>query len=229
MQVSDITLCLTIGKRPDELRQTLDSLLDKITFTHIIAINDFGDSATNEVFYELCPQGKLISLGYNLGHHKAIDELYTHVMTPYVFHCEDDWLFYGDIDFDRIKNLLDSSNDITSVSLRAISDFNFSNDELAKIKYVDTPFGRYADLTALHEQWYGYHFNPHIARLDTYRTLSPFSQYKKERHISRVFRRQGKYMLFVTDDICHHIGWENSVANPPKKTWIQTIKSKLFG
>ena len=60
MNTQNITLCLTIGKRPQELRRTLESILSQINFEHIIAINDFRDEETNQVFRELCPHGTLI-------------------------------------------------------------------------------------------------------------------------------------------------------------------------
>lgn len=226
----NVTLCLTIGKRPIELRQTLDSLLAKIKFEHIIAINDFGDEETNTVFRELCPTGQLISLGYNMGHHKAIDYMYSKVQTPYVFHCEDDWFFDSKPDIEKIIQLLEKDKDITAVLLRKLDDMHFDNENLAKIHYVNTSQNiEIAYVNQVHEQWFGYGFNPHVAPIRTWHTLRPFSDYKKERHISRVFREQGKNMVFLRDGNCYHIGENNSIANPPKKNWILKIKSKIFG
>lgn len=224
----DITLCLTIGKRPQELRKTLESLLSKVQFKHIIAINDFGDEATSLVFRELCPNGELIDLGYNLGHHKAVDLMYSKVATPYIFHCEDDWEFDNIPNLDAIIELLNHESEIISVSLRQIDDFAFTNEELTKIKYIQSSYLPIASLNALHEQWHGYTFNPHIIKLSSYQTIMPFANFKKERHISRFLRKSGKYVAYLQNGACHHIGF-NSVANPPKKTWLAKIKGKLFG
>lgn len=57
----NLTLCLTIGKRPEPLRQTLQSLLGQMSFAKIIAINDFGDEPTNRVFQEFAPPPRKIS------------------------------------------------------------------------------------------------------------------------------------------------------------------------
>ena len=106
MKACNLTLCLTIGRRPELLRQTLQSLLDKVEFADIIAINDFRDEETNQVFRELCPEGLLINLPTQVGHHKAVDEMYSKVQTEYIFHCEDDWLFDQPIEFEKyIKTL----------------------------------------------------------------------------------------------------------------------------
>jgi hypothetical protein len=73
---NEITLCLTIGRRPILLRETLASLLHRAEFKQIIAINDFRDQETNDVFKELCPTGILINPNQQLGHHCAVDLMY---------------------------------------------------------------------------------------------------------------------------------------------------------
>ena len=105
MKAQDITLCLTIGRRPELLRQTLESLFSQISFEHIIAINDFRDEETNQVFRELCPTGILLNLAEQVGHHKAVDVMYAQVKTNYIFHCEDDWLFDQPIQIEEYINI----------------------------------------------------------------------------------------------------------------------------
>lgn len=224
----DITLCLTIGKRPDDLRQTLNSLLSKAQFKHIIAINDFADEETNLVFKECCPDGKLICLGHNIGHHAAIDLMYSKITTPFVFHCEDDWLFDSLINLHDITFFLQQHPNITMICLRQLSDMNFSNQDIQQFIEQDSPFGKLVDVKSVHAQWYGYSFNPHIATIKTWQQLQPFAQFKKERHVSRTFRKTQQHVLFLKHGCCHHIGF-NSLANPPKKTLWQKIKGKIFG
>ena len=61
----DITLCITIGLRPTELRRTLISLSALLDKMPVIAINDFGDEETNEVFQEMVPLGLIIKHNTN--------------------------------------------------------------------------------------------------------------------------------------------------------------------
>lgn len=110
---NDITLCLTIGNRPEPLEKTLLSLLPRIDFKHIIAINDFRDAPTNEMFMKICPQGTLINLSTQVGHHQAVDAMYNLVKTKYIFHCEDDWMFDGEIPVQEILKLLDSQPELS--------------------------------------------------------------------------------------------------------------------
>lgn len=225
--IKNTTLCLTIGRRPNELRRSLTSLLSKVAFRHIIAINDFGDNETNEVFKQLCPNGELISLGYNIGHHKAVDLMYSKVTTDYIFHSEDDWFFDNLPDFKKLFLLLDNKN-IVSVCFRKIGDFPFCDNELNLIQYEAIHDINIANLTNLHEQWYGYSFNPHLIKKSVYDELKPFANYKKERHISRIFKKQGRYVAYLKNGCCHHIGFE-SLANPPKVGFWNKLKGKLFG
>ena len=226
--LQNITLCLTIGKRPYELRQTLESLLSKLQFSNIIAINDFGDEESNNVFHELCPHGKLIDLGYNLGHHKAIDYMYERVETPYVLHCEDDWVFDSTPNLEGIINFLQSDQKITMVCLRKISDMEFSEIQNSLIINRQSSFVDTVEVHHIHDQWYGYSFNPHIASLDNWKKLKPFSQYKKERHISRSYRRLNCHLVYLQQGSCEHIGF-NSVANPEPLTWLHKLKNKISG
>lgn len=218
MNLENVTLCLTIGKRPLELQQTLASLLSYLPFEKIIAINDFGDKETNEIFLSCCPKGELINLQQNLGHHRAVDYMYQKVKTGYIFHCEDDWLFDNTFDITNALFVLENNPNISCIGVRKINDFVYNEQDRRKVQNIETNFGTYVRLDSLHDQWYGYSFNPHLTQKILWQRHAPFSQFKKERHISRFLRKQGYYMLYLQQGICHHIGHQ-SVANPPKTTW----------
>lgn len=215
---SEIDLCLTIGRRPSLLRQTLESLLHRANFKQIIAINDFRDPATNDVFNELCPEGILINMNEQLGHHRAVDLMYSKVSSPYILHCEDDWLFTSELMLDESMQLLRWNKNIGSVCLRKIEDFNLNEEqELKKIieQHGDIKFCR---LDGTHEQWHGYTFNPHVTSLSQWRRLGPYSAFKKERHISRKLRSAGTFVAYLQPGSCVHIGVDDSVSNPIKKS-----------
>lgn len=216
------TLVLTIGRRPELLAQTLESLLPHQDFAHIVAINDFGDEATNIVFRERCPNGVLISLDSPSGHHAAIDRLYQEVRTPYVFHCEDDWLFESAPDIQTSMAVLASDNRITSVCFRRIDDFGLSPLEAEKIISVQISTASYSRLDGLHPQWHGYTFNPHLLTATAFANIGNFSRFKKERHISRWLRKQGKFVAYLNPGSCRHIGMDCSVSIRP------SFKERLF-
>ena len=224
-----VTLCLTIGKRPDLLKRTLESLLASVQFKHIIAINDFRDEATNEMFKRLCPEGQLISLDHQLGHHKAVDHMYRLISTPYVFHCEDDWVFDESIDLHSAMLLLEANANISQVCLRKVADFRMPEDARALILDCEENGHRYHRLDKLHAQWHGFTFNPHLAKLDVWKQLGGFAPFKKERHISRHIRSQGGFTAYMFPGCCEHIGEFQSVspsaANPTGfSLWRKKLK-----
>lgn len=231
--MNKITLCLTIGRRPELLRQTLNSLLNHSVFTHIIAINDFRDEATNQVFRELCPQGQLISLNNQLGHHGAVDYMYKQVTTPYVMHCEDDWLFTDTFNIQKALVLLESDSQISQVCLRKVSDFHFDENDLKKIRTIHSKSGEtYFRLDPLHSQWYGYTFNPHVASIGLWKELHGFSRFKKERHISRDLRADAMFSAYMNPGVCIHIGEMQSVSlsasNPTGTRLLRKNIKKFF-
>lgn len=204
-----VTLCLTIGRRPDLLRLTLESL-NSLPSIPILAINDFGDEETNVVFREKCPQGLLIEPGRHLGHHSAVDLMYSYVITPYIFHCEDDWLFSRTDFLSSAMRVLDSDPQVSSVHFRATDDIPLQDTERKRI-FVDARDGVSIEiLTEVHAQWYGYSFNPHLARKLLWQEVGKFSKFKKERHISRFLRKQERYMAFLAPEACRHIGNDHS-------------------
>jgi len=215
---NEIDLCLTIGRRPSLLRQTLESLLPRANFKQIIAINDFRDEETNDVFNELCPAGILINLDEQVGHHRAVDLMYSKVISPYVLHCEDDWLFNSDLMLTESIQLLQRNKNIGSVCLRTIEDFNLNAQDKSKEVVQEIDGIKFSRLDGLHEQWHGYTFNPHVTSLSQWKTFGPYSAFKKERHISRKLRSAGTFVAYLQPGSCVHIGVDDSVSNPIKKS-----------
>lgn len=223
----DLTVCLTIGRRPELLRETLVSMGPLIHDYRVLAVNDFGDEATNEVFRVCCPKGELLSLGEHVGHHRAVDHMYGTVKTEFIFHCEDDWKFH-DLNFlAQSIDALRASDVLSMVCVRSLSDFQFRHEDFEKKQEIRLGDSSLIDLTGLHNQWHGYTFNPHLVRAAVWRGLGGLSSFKKERHISRHLRKKGLKVGYLQPGFCRHIGDEASVANPPKLTLLKRLRSWL--
>lgn len=223
----DVTLCLTMGKRPEELTKTLQKLLALQSFARVIAINDFRDEATNQAFLDVCPEGELICLDRQLGHHGAVDFMYSKVTTPYVFHCEDDWMFNESLDLDKAIDLLNALPKAAQVCFRDLQDCHLSDEEKLLAKKHSAIGVDYYRIDHLHAQWHGFTFNPSVFKLDLWRELGGFSSFKKERHISRKLRALGLHTVHMAPGPCVHIGEGVSVSIQP--TWRQKLKAKLAG
>ncbi|MBM4189762.1 MAG: hypothetical protein FJ210_03460 [Betaproteobacteria bacterium] len=225
--MNNVTLCLTMGRRPELLRQTLTGLFANAQFDSVIAINDFRDEQTNTVFQEMCPHGQLISLDRQLGHHAAVDYMYSKVKTPWIFHCEDDWLFQKPIDLQHLIKVLQAQQWMSGICMRQRSDFVLSLRDEEKVlfeRYDDLAFYR---LDPIHAQWHGYTFNPHLASIDLWHSIGPFSAFKKERHISCAIRKKGLIVPYWVDGGCAHLGENDSVSNPA--TSKKSILKHWFG
>lgn len=215
--MTPVTLCITMGRRPELLAQTLTSLLERAEFQHVIAINDFRDEPTNAVFKKICPNGQLISLDHQRGHHGAVDYLYSQVQTPWVMHCEDDWSFTQDLDFGSLASTLTQQAWMSGICFRSLSDFEISTPDQAKILHQTHNGLAFYRLDPLHSQWHGYTFNPHFASVDLWKRFGPFTNFKKERHISRRVRQAGLVMPYLVNGGCAHLGDEQSVSYPKRK------------
>lgn len=225
---NQVTICITMGLRPYLLEKTLQSLSPELASLPIIGINDFGDAETSAMFKKKCPNGMLVDLGKRVGHHPAVDAMYERVETPYIFHMEDDWEF-TDTDFlDDCLRLLNINDKAVSVCLRKLSDFPHTDKERALVKTEVLEGLSYNRLDGLHKQWHGYTFNPHIARKSLWEDLGGFSQFEKERYISRHLRGQGLYTAFLEPGKCRHIGDGFSVAQAPP-TRFKRFKNWLRG
>ncbi len=213
--MNNTTLCITMGRRPELLKQTLTSLLSQSDFEHIVAINDFRDEATNEVFKAMCPAGELISLDRQLGHHAAVDHMYQRVKTDWIFHTEDDWQFSQPIDLNRLTKVISKNPWMSGICLRSEADFELSEADQRRVVYESHDEWALYRLDAMHKQWHGYTFNPHLAPVSVWKRFGPFSTFKKERHISRAIRQSGLVMPYLVEGGCRHIGWDNSVSHKP--------------
>lgn len=206
-----VTICMTMGNRPDELRTTLNSLSPELRALPFIAINDFQDEETNRVFKEIVPHGKIIDQRGQIGHNRAIDATYGQVQTPYIFHLEDDWTFTRTDFLEDGLKLLTSDPAVTMVLLRDRNDMRIKAELEDKIISGETSGISWLRLDETSDKWYGYTFNPHLSRKQTWLDLGGFAQFRGEMHVSRHFRHQNRYCLVMDPGACHHGGAKNSV------------------
>lgn len=226
-----VTACITMGRRHQILRETLTSLLPLLSAMPVLAVNDFGDDETNAVFRELCPDECILETQSRHGLHSVCDRMYERVGTPFILHLEDDWRFdHCDFVMPSLR-LLQNNHEISVVCVRDIDDFSFSSETYNAIPIYDAEHlgSRFARLDSLHRQWHGYTFNPHIARRDDWVRLGGFSQFRKERHISRALRTKGKFVAYLRPGACRHIGGGQSVTTPHLspaqkfKAWLREL------
>ena len=117
------TVVITCCNRPAELEQTLTSMLacDLTGIDKFVVIEDSDCAATKDVVARLLADRSHVFLQntQNLGQIRSVDRAYGEVKTPYVFHCEEDWVFPSSLFLTESRALLDAFPKIHAVMLRA--------------------------------------------------------------------------------------------------------------
>ena len=123
---SDLTVVLTSCNRLDLLKTTLSSFFSCNTYpiSEFIIIEDSGKILEKDILVCIPEQfQESVRIMINevpLGQLASIDRAYSEIKTKYVFHCEDDWLFYRVGFIEDSMKVLENDHNILSVWLRDI-------------------------------------------------------------------------------------------------------------
>jgi hypothetical protein len=163
---ADVTAVITACGRPDLLERTLESLFATIDepLRALIVVEDSGTDCNAHLKVRF-PMISWLQNGSNIGQIKSIDAAYALVTTPFVFHCEDDWLFLRTGFLKRSKAILDAHAFVFAVMLRGTGDPYFVDP---------VPL---ADGTCLTLAWTSgnyatsFSFNPGLRRMSDYKAI----------------------------------------------------------
>lgn len=212
---SDVTMVITSCDRLHLLAATLSSFTMYNTYpiNKIIIIEDSG----NLEIYKIIPKSwgeycQIIINEEKLGQIKSIDLAYSYIETEYVFHCEDDWVFYRSGFIEDSLKVLKKDSSILQVWLRS-----FENDisqyypfhYLGKQRNIENII--YNNLESSHEIWKGFSFNPGLRRLKDYLAIAPFSSIGHEAEIAIKYNKLNYYAVILKNSAVSHIGWESHV------------------
>jgi hypothetical protein len=209
--MSDVTLCVTAGGRPDLLRQTLESLLaaNAQFFSAIVITNDFGDEATDEVAKSICHHATLIHHPVQQGQLRTSDEAYAHITSEFIFHCEDDWLFESEAFVPACKSLLKRLPNVSGVATRKRDTMDpkleIKRSEIDGIGYfkVKSPLS-----------WGSFTFNPSLLRRRLWLDHGPYARFGTERFISLHLKRLGASSAYLDPGVSRHSGEGRHLHDP---------------
>jgi peptidoglycan/xylan/chitin deacetylase (PgdA/CDA1 family)/SAM-dependent methyltransferase len=213
-----VTLCITSAGRPDLLRRTLRSLLaaNASSFRDIIIADDLASEECAAVVRELCPDATFLFNDPRLGHHRSVDRLYSHVRTPFIFQCEDDWEFDPVPIVDDCFEALLATPDASGVFVRAQDTLSsagleaMEGSELRDIEGRRYVLGSHASPSI----WTGFAFSPNLLRRSLWEEHGPYEKFAAEVDISRHMKARGLRCILRLDGTCHHIGDERHVDDP---------------
>jgi hypothetical protein len=150
-----------------------------------------------------------------IGQIKAIDRLYSRVLTPYIFHCEDDWEFTKSGFIEKSLDILESDPKIMQVWIRKPNDRN-GHPAFGGIKKAND--GTHYQLMSPNfagGKFRGFSFNPGLRRLSDYQLIGPYSEIttfdpkqplKSEIAVGQAYFRKNFRAATLLDGYCEHIG-----------------------
>jgi GT2 family glycosyltransferase len=218
-----ITLVVTSCGRLNLLQRTLRSFLTFNTYpiAEGIIIEDSGTlDLRASLDIELPFPVTIIQNETNLGQIKSIDVAYSHVKTPYIFHCEDDWEFYKPGFIEASLDILKQDPAVVCVWLRA-------HDDTMSHTIERLPHGRYNYMSLNFDRfWHGFTLNPGLRRTSDCMRLHPYSNLKVlvkkspmligEIDLAGYYKMLG-YRGAITNDeegYVRHIGYKNHIDLP---------------
>jgi len=213
-----ITVCLTSCNRFNLLQQTLDSFfqLNIYPIEKFLITEDSGNTdMQSKILSNYGDKVELIFNSVNLGPYKSIDNMYKQVNTEYIFHCEDDWKFFNNINFmNESVDILEERADLHQVWLRPINTlFDWVEPNILNTKNNI----KYRIMKNPHcGDWCGFSHNPGLRRKSDYDKMFPngFSEFIipnqkivfTEHNCNKHADKQGYRAAVLINHACDHIG-----------------------
>jgi hypothetical protein len=218
------TAVLTGCGRFDLLEETISTFLDHFDPGTIHVAEDSGDHAQADALALRFPAVEMHVNASRLGQMRSIDQLYARVDTPYVLHLEDDWLFSGSVDLDRVMRFMDARPDISVVCIGYRLDKRYQHR--AQRETHDGIDYLVWDVDA-HPKWFSYSFNPSIGRLAFWRAFGPFEKFVTEENISAFCKGRSLRIAMIVPSLAEHIGDARHTPDPFQPARAKTLLARL--
>lgn len=233
-----VTFVLTSCGRPDLLDKTLESFFHYNTFK-FDKLYLVEDSINNEVYQRIKGTwGNKIDLIFNKhkkGQIKSIIDTYKLIKTPYVFHCEDDWIYTRPSFVEECLKVLEYDEKIIQMWLESEASASridiFYYDKLQKYKKIG--FKRVHCIDGW--EWGYFSFRPGVKRMKDYNLINGYNGYLNELDIGVTYKKLGFYSVIAEIPAVEDIGDAFHVKDPtrvwPKrrKTNAPTGLKRLWG
>ena len=172
-----VTVCITSYNRFEFLSQTIDTFLATNTYLikTIYVIEDSGKvEMRDKILKRYEDKIHLLFNEKNMGQVASIDKMYEVVDTEYIFHCEDDYIFYIPGYIEASVTILDNIPEINQVWIRKnmLSPSQISHYLEPEIK--DCQGVKYRMVKCPNSGfWCGFSFNAGLRRKSDYTKMFP--------------------------------------------------------
>ena len=190
-----VTVVLTSCGRFDLLERGLRSFFQHNTapLARFLLMEDSGDDAVRDVAASVDP-GIEVHVGRR-GQHRSIDHAYGMVETPYIFHCEDDYIYFRGGFIEQSLTLLKANEEISMVSGRIWQHANLFDVPVSVLNGIEVRLPP----RSLHPGWFGYAFHTGLRRRREWQRFGPFARYAREWDVSYAIKRAGLRMAYLAD------------------------------
>lgn len=222
-----MTFVLTSCGRTELLNKTLESFFSMNTFK-LEKYYLVEDSVNEEVYRSIKNKwDKKIDLLFNKekkGQIKSIVETYKKIKTPYIFHCEDDWIYTR-------KKFIEDSLEIMKTDEKIIQVWLESKESASRLdifsygpllKYKGIGFRRVFCKEGW--EWGHFSFRPGVKRMSDYNLISGYQSYKNELDIGVSYKSYGFYTVIIEKPAVKDIGLDQTIFDPTRK-WPKRRKT----
>lgn len=215
--MKEVTVVFTSCGRFHLLKETFKSFMEKNTYPikKIIIIENSGITESKEILEQMVKgidNVEIVINETNIGQVASIDKAYSLVDTEYIFHCEDDWLFFDEGFIEKSIDVLEHDSKIINTNIRIRFD-----GERGSMHPIESP-KETKNGTIYHEyqinylgEWHGFSWNPGLRRLSDYNLIKPYSTYTNEQGVGKKYKELGYKSACLEKFYCKHIG-HNSIT-----------------
>lgn len=191
-----VTVVLTSCGRFDLLERGLRSFYKKNTapIDRFLFMENSGDETAREIARSVDP-GIEVHLGRR-GQLGSIDHAYGLVETPFIFHCEDDYVYFRGNFIEESMTILKADNQISMVSGRTWHHDNLFHVPVTEHSGISVRLPR----RSLHPGWFGYAFHTGLRRKREWERFGPFAQHSREWDVSYTMKRAGFRMAYLAEE-----------------------------
>ena len=245
--IESYTVAITSCGRFNLLQRTLDSLFPRLEgpIAKVIIVEDSGNSEVIDVVHPFCKKlqedgylssGKFFGEGIEviinkppLGLLNSIDRLYSKIETGWIFHCEDDWEFYGEGFIEKSFVLMKAFSNVSTVIMRDTSEVHFLSTafEQSGIRFKKINPGDYFRAGVCN----GITFNPGLRRMSDYRIVGSYADItvrSSEWEVAQIYQRLGYEYIAFYDPSVRHIGSDSHVPDQVRnRAFIPKLKHSI--
>ena len=225
----DMSFVLTSCGRTKLLDRTLKSFFKYNDYD----IKDFFliEDSVNDLVYEEVKKKwkdniKIFCNKKKLGQIKSIVEIYKKIKTPYVFHCEDDWIYTRKKFIEDSLEILKTDPKIIQVWLESKkSASRLDIFEYGPLKYTKKNKIGFRKVNCKDGwEWGHFSFRPGVKRISDYNLINGYGKFKNELDIGVKYKKLGFYTVIIEKPAVIDIGDDHHVSDPTRK-WPKRRKT----